>query len=107
MQGLKIFFKPKMPKTPSLRYKLRGNHTMIYISSDKQINDFCNALLKSGHWKYYRGGKHPILRHMAIGATKFFIVPCTPSDPRAFANFRRDYNRYIRTFLIQTGVILA
>lgn len=64
-------------------------------------------MLRSGRWALARHAKHVILRHLAKGTKKCLIVPCTPSDPRAFANFRRDYNRYIRTYLIQTGVIIA
>ena len=78
---------------------------MSNLSNDSKINEMCNAMLKSGRWALVRHAKHPILRHIADGANKFFIVPGTPSDPRASANFRRDYNRYIRAFLIQTGVI--
>lgn len=78
---------------------------MSILSNDSKINEMCNAMLKSGRWVLARHGKHPILRHLADGATKFFIIPSTPSDARAFANFRRDYNRYIRAFLIQSGVI--
>ena len=85
----------------------KGPKPMSNISNDSKINEMCNAMLKSGHWLLVRHGKHPILRHLADGATKCFVVPSTPSDPRAFANFRRDYNRYLRAFLIQTGVIIA
>ncbi len=80
---------------------------MANLSTDKEINILCNKMLGTGLWKIARHGKHTILRHVARGATKFFIVPCTPSDPRAFANFRRDYYRYIRAFLIQNGTIIA
>jgi hypothetical protein len=80
---------------------------MSNLSNDPKINEMCNGMLRTGHWIIKRHEKHPILKHIAKGATKFFSIPCTPSDPRAYANFRRDYNRYIREFLIQTGVILA
>lgn len=80
---------------------------MSNLSNDSKINEMCNTMLKSGCWVLARHAKHPILRHQTEGATKFFIVPCTPSDPRAYANFRRDYNRYLRQFLIATGVIIA
>ena len=79
---------------------------MSNISNDPKINEMCNAMLKSGRWALVRHSKHPILRHTTDGATKFFVVPCTPGDPRAFANFRRDYNRYIRAFHIQIGAII-
>lgn len=79
---------------------------MANLSNDPKINEMCNAMLKSGHWALVRHAKHIILRHIAKGAKKCLIVPSTPSDLRAFANFRRSYNRYIREFLIQTGVII-
>jgi len=80
---------------------------MSILSNDSKINEMCNAMLRSGRWALARHAKHPILRHLTDGATKCFVIPSTPSDPRTFANFRRDYNRYIRAFLIQTGVIIA
>jgi hypothetical protein len=83
----------------------KGPKSTSNLSNDSKINEMCDAMLKSGRWTLTRHSKHPILRHQTKGASKFFIVPCTPSDPRAFANFRRDYTRYIRAFLIQTGVI--
>ena len=79
---------------------------MSNLSNDSKINEMCNAMLRSGRWAIARHSKHPIIHHQAEGATKFFIIPCTPGDKRAFSNFRRDYNRYIRAYLIQTGVIL-
>lgn len=78
---------------------------MSNLSNDSKINEMCNALLRSGRWLLVRHGKHPILRHLADGATKCFVIHSTPSDNYAFAMLRRDYNRYIRAFLIQTGVI--
>ena len=78
---------------------------MPYISSDKRINNFCNQLIKSKKWIYDRGTKHSLLKHATKGGFKTLVVSSTPSDARAFANFRRDYNRYIRAFLIQSGVI--
>jgi len=84
---------------------LKEKH-MSNLSNDSKINEMCNAMLRSGRWALARHAKHPILRHLADGATKCFVIPSTPSDPRASANFRRDYNRYIRAFLIQTGGII-
>jgi len=80
---------------------------MIYISADKRINDFCNALLRSGRWNYYRGGKHSILKHKTPISRKTLVVAITPSSVNAFKILEREYNRYIRAFLIQTGVIIA
>lgn len=78
---------------------------MIYISADKRINDFCNALLRSGRWNYYRGGKHSILKHKAPTSRKSLVVAITPSNGNAFEMLKREYKKYIRAFLIQTGVI--
>ena len=78
---------------------------MSNISKNAKINEMCNAMLKSGRWALDRHAKHVILRHLAKGAKKCLIVPSTPSDSRAFANFRRDYFRYIRQYLIQSGWI--
>lgn len=77
------------------------------LSKNSKINKMCNAMLKGGQWTLSRHTKHIILRHQAKGAKKILVVPSTPSDPRAFVNFRGDYNRYIRAYLIQTGVIIA
>jgi len=78
---------------------------MSNLSNDSKINEMCNAMLKSGRWTLTRHSKHPILRHKTTESNKSFIVPSTPSDPRAYANFRSDYNRFLRAFLIQAGVI--
>ena len=78
---------------------------MPYISSDKRINEFCNMLIKSKKWIYVRGTKHSSLKHIAKGGFKTLVVSSTPSDNYAYAMIRRDYNRYIRAYLIQTGVI--
>lgn len=78
---------------------------MEHISKDKRINDFCNRLINTKRWVYEQGKNHPSLKHIVKGGFKILVIASTPSDPRASANFRRDYNRYIRAFLIQTGVI--
>ena len=52
---------------------------MIYISADKRINDFCNALIRSGRWNFYRGGKHSILKHKTPTSRKALVVAVTPS----------------------------
>ena len=78
---------------------------MPYISSNKEIRDFVLNLLRSGKWKIIRHGKHVIIRHTAEGANKVIVIPSTPSDTRTFENFRRDYFRYLRQYLIQSGWI--
>ena len=47
-------------------------------------------LIKSG-WKYYRGAKHGRLNAPCGRST--LTVPTTPSDKRAFMNFRQDVRR--------------
>lgn len=78
---------------------------MPYISSDKNIRDFVLNLLRSGQWEIIRRSKHTVIRHIAEGANKNFTIPCTPSDIKAYANFRKDYYRYLREFLIYSGWI--
>ncbi|MBQ2561370.1 MAG: hypothetical protein II565_12420 [Fibrobacter sp.] len=78
---------------------------MVNISSDKRTNDFCNELLRSRRWFLARHGKHSMLRHKTEQGCKTIIVAATPSDSRAFANLEHEYKRYLRQFLIQTGVI--
>jgi len=78
---------------------------MPYISSDKNIRDFVQNLIHSGQWEIVRHGKHVIIRHKAKGANKTIVVPSTPSDPRTYDNFRRDYFRYLRQYLILSGRI--
>ena len=76
-----------------------------YISSDKNIRNFVQNILRSGQWEIVRHGKHVIIRHVAEYANKTIVVPSTPSDPRTFENFRRDYYRYLRQYFIQVGWI--
>ena len=78
---------------------------MPYISSDKNIRAFVQNLLRSEQWEIVRHGKHVIIRHKAKGANKTIVVPSTPSDPRAYDNFRREYFRYLRQYLILSGWI--
>lgn len=80
---------------------------MIYISADKRINDFCNALIRSGRWKYIRGGKHSILKHVSKISHKVLVIAITPSDGNAFEMLKREYKKFVRAYLIQTGVILT
>lgn len=86
-----------------LREHLNKEGKMPYISGNKEIRDFVLNLLRSGQWEIARHGKHVIIRHTAKGANKTIVIPSTPSDPRAFDNFRRDYFRYLRQYLIQSG----
>lgn len=80
---------------------------MSHISTDKRINDFCNALIRSKRWEFIQGKTHPSLRHITKGGFKTLIVSSTPSNNYAYEMMRREYNHYIREFLIHAGVILA
>jgi hypothetical protein len=53
----------------------------------KEIDQLVNSLVRDG-WVYRRGGKHG--RLVTPNAHETLSVPRTPSDYRAFLNFRRD-----------------
>lgn len=56
-------------------------------SGCKEIQKLIKPLIKMG-WKYARGKKHGKLTDPLKG--RILIVPISPSDYRAFLNFRRD-----------------
>jgi len=56
-------------------------------SAAKEINVLVQALVKDG-WTYWRGGRHGRLR--APSGQPTLTISCTPSDRRAFQNFKRD-----------------
>jgi hypothetical protein len=62
---------------------------MKYCSM-KEIDRLVRHLLKK-NWRFSRGGKHgrlwPPHGHRSIS------VPCTPSDKRAFLNFRQEIRK--------------
>jgi len=61
----------------------------MHYSNDKNIAGFVQSLVRTG-WRYQTGGRHGKL----ISPTGRRIpVPCTPSDFRAFDNFKRDIRR--------------
>jgi hypothetical protein len=59
-------------------------------SSGKEIHVLVRQLIREG-WSFGRGGKHGWLRSPAGLAT--LTVPNSPSDRRAFMNFRQDVRR--------------
>lgn len=59
------------------------------ISTDKKISKLVRKRLRSG-WRFIKGRKHGKL---VAPDGRRFIVPCTPSDYRAFRNFRGDLRR--------------
>ncbi len=62
---------------------------MKKYSNDKNINALVHRLLKQNRWQI-RQGRHPVL----IAPTgRRLAVPGTPSDRRAFLNFKHDVRR--------------
>lgn len=59
---------------------------MTHYCKDKMINALVKELRLLG-WGYRKGGKHGVL--IAHGGRRL-SVPSTPSDWRAYKNFRRD-----------------
>ncbi|MGI2040583.1 hypothetical protein ACRN9Z_21305 [Shewanella frigidimarina] len=62
---------------------------MKKYSNDKNINDLVNYLLKDREWKIRRG-RHSVL---TAPSGRKLTVPGTPSDYRAFMNFKLDVRR--------------
>jgi hypothetical protein len=62
-------------------------------SSCKEIHLLVRQLIREG-WSFGSGGKHGRLRSPAGQAT--LTVPNSPSDRRAFLNFRQDVHRLRR-----------
>lgn len=58
----------------------------------KEIDQLVKGLIRQG-WSYRRGGKHGRLSSPNGRAT--LSVPRTPSDHRAFLNFRRDVRQVL------------
>ena len=59
-------------------------------SAGKEIDALVRHLVKSG-WQFRHGGKHG--RLFAPDGGPILTVPKTPSDRRAFLNFRQDVRR--------------
>jgi len=57
--------------------------------NDRAISAFVRQLIQSG-WQYRMGGRHGKL---ISPSGRRIPVPCTPSDYRAFQNFKRDIRR--------------
>ena len=69
---------------------MRAEWPMCKYSSDKELNKLIRKLVASG-WVYIRRRKHGLLR----SPDKCFqtTVPGSPSDYRAFINFKKDVSR--------------
>lgn len=73
---------------------------MKYCSM-KEINELVRQQLKK-NWSFSRKGKHG--RLMPPGGTPFIVVPGTPSDRRAFLNFRQSIrNLESHLYYVQTA----
>lgn len=63
---------------------------MKRYSASKEIDVLVRHLVREG-WLFRRGGRHGKL--YAPGCMACLSVPSTPSDRRAFLNFRQDVRR--------------
>lgn len=65
---------------------------MRRMSKDKDINKFGRSLMKLRDWTAVHGTKHVALLS-PLG--KRITIPSTPSDRRAYINFKKDILRII------------
>lgn len=63
---------------------------MKRYSASKEIHALVRQLVRDG-WRFQRGGQHGKL--YAPNRLACLSVPSTPSDRRAFLNFRQDVRR--------------
>lgn len=63
---------------------------MKRYSASKEINALIRQLIRDG-WEFRQGGQHGKL--YAPNCMAYISVPSTPSDRRAFLNFRQDVRR--------------
>jgi hypothetical protein len=63
---------------------------MKRYSASKEINALVRQLVRDG-WRFQRGGQHGKL--YAPNRVAYLSVSSTPSDRRAFLNFRQDVRR--------------
>lgn len=64
---------------------------MMKYSNNKDIAALVRSLIREG-WRYHMGGRHGKL---TSPAGQRLPVPCTPSDRRAFGNFKRDIRKLL------------
>ena len=67
---------------------------MAFISKSKEITNFVRSLLESGDWKVEDGGKH--IHHLTHKNGWRCPIPTTPSDNRAYLNFKTRTMRALR-----------
>ena len=69
---------------------------MSKYSKDREINSLVKRQVKEG-WKFSWGGKHGKLEAPTCG--RKIIVPKTPSDHRAYYNFRKTCDRITKEIM--------
>ncbi|KMV29896.1 hypothetical protein AB733_15510 [Photobacterium swingsii] len=65
---------------------------MRRFSKNKDINHFIKILIRNNNWQFFNGKNHGSL--YSPGG-KRITVPTTPSDHRAFKNFKKDILRIV------------
>lgn len=70
---------------------------MQKFSSNKDINKLVHQLIKQG-WRIKYGKKH---HHIVNPNGRKYVIPCTPSDHRAFINFQKDIQRSLSSLKIK------
>lgn len=65
---------------------------MRRFSKNKDINKFIKNLINDEHWYCLRGKKHP---YLCSPKGKRITIPSTPSDYRAYQNFKKDIMKVI------------
>ncbi len=81
-----------LAQSVTLKLYLRKDTNMTY-SRDKNLNSFICELIKAG-WHFISKNKHG---KIASPAGKRFTFPISPSDHRAFLNFKSTINQYLRS----------
>lgn len=82
---------------PQLRRRLQIFFDMKYCTC-KEIDKLVKRLIGQG-WIYRWGGKNG--RLSSPNGRAMLFVPCTPSDRRAFLNFRRDVRHVLEGNTLQ------
>jgi len=72
------------------RHLITNLKLIMKYSANKDLNTFVVNLIKKG-WTFSRQGSHGKIR--TPNGAFFVVVPSTPSDRRAFLNFRSDIKR--------------
>lgn len=66
---------------------------MRKYSNDKDLNKFIQQIIKMGVVSYKQGKKHNFI--FVCDSTKI-AIPGTPSDRRAYLNFKTDIHRVLK-----------